>query len=237
MMRGSLLLLACLAALAPPAGAGGLGSRLLVGRWSPRYTPQPVKFEERRGSFILASRGGGGLGSRLLTGRWSPRYTPKPATFEERHGSFILASRGGGGLGSFIVTRRWSPRYALPLTRRDRNDARLRGGIISGMDASFDEEAAEELQQIEKKAEEGLHWMVVHVHAMWAAVLACLAPVLRVWASEGGAFRRPYDAPHARRLMPEEARSEEASDPKRFGWVPGIATTPRDAPPPAAAMV
>ena len=79
--------------------------------------------------------------------------------------------------------------------------------------------------------------MVVHVHAMWAAVLACLAPVLRVWASEGGAFRRPYDAPHARRLMPEEARSEEASDPKRFGWVPGIATTPRDAAPPAAAMV
>ena len=200
MMRGSLLLLASLAALATPAGAGGLGSRLLVGRWS-------------------------------------PRYTPKPATFEERHGSFILASRGGGGLGSFIVTRRWSPRYALPLTRRDRNDARLRGGIISGMDASFDEEAAEELQQIEKKAEEGLHWMVVHVHAMWAAVLACLAPVLRVWASEGGAFRRPYDAPHARRLMPEEARSEEASDPKRFGWVPGIATTPRDAAPPAAAMV
>ena len=35
----------------------------------------------------------------------------------------------------------------------------------------------------------------------------------------------------------EEARSEEASDPKRFGWVPGIATTPRDAAPPAAAMV
>ena len=53
MMRGSLLLLASLAALATPAGAGGLGSRLLVGRWSPRYTPQPVKFEERRGSFIL----------------------------------------------------------------------------------------------------------------------------------------------------------------------------------------
>ena len=235
-MRGSLLLLACLAALATPAGAGGLGSRLLGGRGCPRDTPQPVKFEERRGSFILAPRGAA-ASARACSPAAGARGTRRSQLFEERHGSFILASRGGGGLGSFIVTRRWSPRYALPLTRRDRNDARLRGGIISGMDASFDEEAAEELQQIEKKAEEGLHWMVVHVHAMWAAVLACLAPVLRVWASEGGAFRRPYDAPHARRLMPEEARSEEASDPKRFGWVPGIATTPRDAPPPAAAMV
>ena len=132
MMRGSPLLLACLAALATPAGAGGLGSRLLVGRWSPRYTPQPVKFEERRGSFILASRGGGGLGSRLLTGRWSPRYTPKPATFEERHGSFILASRGGGGL---VWARAECAVPAVPVERactRHKSRSRAEGGRTTG---------------------------------------------------------------------------------------------------------